>query len=279
MTPYECLVCGDAAFEPHLAILLRCRSCGFVTARLDGPPDTRHLYGDGYFRGEEYLDYRSDEAFFKKSFRPRLREVLRRTPGGRLLEIGSAYGFFLDLAREHFDVIGYEVNEEAARYARETFGVDVRTGDFLASSAEEMGAPVDVTVMWDVIEHLTRPDRFIEQIGRVSRSGAMLHLTTGDIGSPLARWRGRKWRMIHPPTHLHYFSRSTLRRLLSNHGFRVVEIHTVGVARSVRQVLYSILVLRMNRRRLYDSWSRRIPATWGFTLNTYDIIWAIARKV
>jgi SAM-dependent methyltransferase len=278
MTASACLVCGAGAFEPRFEILRRCRSCGFVTARIDGTPDARRLYGDGYFRGEEYLDYRADEAFFKKSFRPRLREVLRRTPGGRLLEIGSAYGFFLDLAKEHFDVVGFEVNEAGARHAREAFGVDVRTDDFLAASADQIGAPVDVAVMWDVIEHLERPDRFVARIAEISRPGALLYVTTGDAGSALARWRGRKWRMIHPPTHLHYFSRSTLSRLLANHGFRVIETRAIGVARSLRQVFYSILVLRMRRPAFYQSCSRFLPPEWGFTLNTYDIMQVIAER-
>ena len=46
-------------------------------------------------------------------------------------------------------------------------------------------------------------------------------MTTGDIGSLMARWRGARWRQIHPPTHLHYFSKLTLAQLLERHGFTV----------------------------------------------------------
>lgn len=132
--------------------------------------------------------------------------------------------------------------------------------------------------MWDVIEHLERPDLFIAHIARLSRPGSLLYITTGDIGSPVARVRGRKWRMIHPPTHVHYFSRPTLERLLVNHGFRVVDVRTVGVARSFRQILYSILVLRMGRIKAYNALARLLPPTWGFTLNVFDIIQAVAEK-
>ena len=273
-----CLVCGGPRLEPHLAILRRCPACGFVTAALDAAIDSRRLYGSGYFSGEEYLDYRSDEAFFKRCFRSRLAEVLARKPGGTLLEIGAAYGFFLDLAKEHFRVLGYEVNEEAARYAREKFGVDVRTEDFLACSADDMQGEVDATVMWDVIEHLERPDLYLARVAKLSRPGALLYITTGDIGSFVARWQGCRWRMIHPPTHVHYFNRETLSRLLADHGFRVLDIRAVGVARSVRQVLYSILVLRMQRPALYETCARLVPPTWGFTLNTFDIMQVVAQK-
>ena len=278
MTPNDCLVCGGAVLEPHFEVLLRCRGCGFVTARLEDPLDARGLYEGDYFTGGEYLDYAADESMFKRTFRRRLKRLLRRRSGGRLLEIGAAYGFFLELSRVHFEGIGFEVNPAAARHAREVCGLDVRTEDFLQADREQIGGPVDVTCMWDVIEHLERPDRFIEQVAALSNPGGLLLVTTGDIGSRLARRRGRKWRMIHPPTHLHYFDRSTLPRLLERYGFRVVDIRSVGVARSFRQVLYSILALRLGMGRAYEIAKKLVPASWGFTLNTFDIMEVVARR-
>ncbi|GMV95699.1 MAG: class I SAM-dependent methyltransferase [Phycisphaerae bacterium] len=276
MSEAECLVCGRVGMEPHLDLLLRCRTCGFVTARLDGPLDARRLYEGDYFTGEEYLDYLADEAFFRRNFARRLGQIRRRRAGGRLLEIGAAYGFFLDLAKAHFEVIGFEVNPAAVRHAREVLGLDVRADDFLSVGVEDLGGPVDVTVMWDVIEHLERPDLFVQAVARCSKPGALLYITTGDIGSLLARWRGRKWRMIHPPSHLHYFDRRSLPRLLARHGFRVIDVRSVGVARSFRQVLYSVLVLGLRRPRAYAAMKRLVPARWGFTLNTFDIMQATA---
>jgi hypothetical protein len=84
--------------------------------------------------------------------------------------------------------------------------------------------------------------------------------------------------MIHPPTHLHYFSRSTITKLLERCGFDVARITTVGVARSLRQVLYSVLVLGFRRPALYERVATRIPATWGFTLNTFDIMHVVGRR-
>lgn len=69
---------------------------------------------------------------------------------GRLVEVGCAFGFFLNLAREHFEVKGFEVNAEAATYARESLGLDVEEGEFLANRLGDDS--VDVAMMWDVIE-------------------------------------------------------------------------------------------------------------------------------
>jgi len=267
-----CLVCGQERFEPWLGILLKCPACGFVTARLDHPIDTRQIYDENYFTGSEYLDYRADEAFLKRNFRRRLSEILRRRSSGRLLEIGSAYGFFLDVARAHFQTVGFEANQTAVRHACDMLGLDVRGGDFLEADEAGIGGKVDVTVMWDVIEHLERPDRFLAHIADLSNPGALLYLTTGDIGSRLARWRGRKWRLIHPPSHLHYFDRKTITRLLANHGFDVIDIRAVGVARSLRQILYSLLVLGIRMPAIYRAMEKTVPASWGVTINTFDIM-------
>ncbi|MGQ9649503.1 MAG: class I SAM-dependent methyltransferase [Phycisphaerae bacterium] len=276
--PPACLVCSHQGFEPFLDILAKCPICGFVTARLEHPIDALQIYEGAYFTGQEYLDYLGDEAFLKRNFRRRLEHILKRCPRGHLLEIGSAYGFFLDLARAHFQTVGFEVNREAARHARQVLGLDVRTDDFLLAEEGAIGGKVDVTVMWDVIEHLERPDRFLARIAELSRPGAILCLTTGDIGSALARWRGRKWRMIHPPSHLHYFDRNTITRLLANHGFEVIDIRAIGVARSLRQILYSLFVLGLRLPVAYRVLEKVIPAAWGLTLNTFDIMQVTASR-
>ncbi len=278
MIPTPCIVCGHNRWESHLDILLRCTGCGFVTAPPDARLNVHALYEGDYFKGEEYLDYLADELFFRRNFRKRLRHVLKWCPEGRLLEIGAAYGFFMDLARAHFSVTGYELNTEAADHAREAFGLEVRTSDFLKAAPRDVGGMLDATVMWDVIEHLDRPDRYIAHIAKLTRPGGILCITTGDIGSWLARRRGRRWRLIHPPSHLHYFNRQTLTQLLNRYGFAVVDMRTVGVARSFRQILYSILVLHFNMQGLYDLLARITPRSLGVTINTFDIMQVTAQK-
>jgi len=80
---------------------------------------------------------------------------------------------------------------------------------------------VDVITMWDVIEHLLEPQKYMELAKDILRPDGLLCITTGDIGSLDGRFRREQWRMIHSLTHLHYFSRDTLRLLLEKNGFTV----------------------------------------------------------
>jgi SAM-dependent methyltransferase len=277
----RCLVCNGALGpHPRLPGLHECSGCGFITADLALSEDElRALYGADYFHGDEYADYVAEGPELRENFRRRIDTLLGYQPAeerGRLFEIGAAYGFFLDevgSAYEH--VSGVDISEAAAEYARTELGVDVVATDYLEQVLPQQ---VDTLCLWDTIEHLSRPRDFIEKAARDVRPGGLLALTTGDIDSLNARLRGRHWRMIHPPTHLHYFSRRTLVRLLDSAGFDVVHLETAGNTRSIRGILYAILVLRGGRKGLFDKIKAMPGLSQSLTLDLRDIVYIIARR-
>src|SRR3990170_6111448 len=119
----NCLACGEDAPDRFLALypdlrIYRCATCSHVFYQPESAVDLKALYSLEYFKGGEYSDYEIDRPIIQKNFLGRTRDVLRYVPAGRLLEIGSAYGFFLDLIKTRFDVLGFEACEEAAQYAR-----------------------------------------------------------------------------------------------------------------------------------------------------------------
>jgi SAM-dependent methyltransferase len=276
-----CLVC-DATLRPHPALpgLLLCPACAFVTADVQlSDEQLRDLYGADYFHGEEYADYVAEGDELRVNFRRRLDTLLALQPEQerhRLYEVGAAYGFFLDEARKAYDdVAGIDITEDGPRYAREVLGLDVASGDYLATELEEQ---VDALCLWDTIEHLGKPRQFLEKAARDVRPGGLVTVTTGDLGSRNARFRGKRWRMIHPPTHLHYFSRATLTQLLDRCGFDVVHVSTAGNVRSVRGILYGVLVLRSGKQGLYDRLSRLPGLDRSVSLDLRDIMYVVARR-
>jgi SAM-dependent methyltransferase len=238
------------------------------------------LYNEQFFTGAEFSDYAGDEKFFRKNFRLRLKTLkrfLNPLRHQRLLEIGSAYGFFLDEAKQEFtSVQGIDITDEGVRFARESFGLDVVQDDFLS---HEYGAQeFDVVCMWDTIEHLRAPHEYVEKIARHTKPGALLAVTTADADSVNARIRGRHWRMIHPPTHLHYFSAKTLEKMLDRYGFEVIYNRYCGFYRSFGNVAYNVLVLRQQKPALFRAFEKSGGSHLGFYLNLYDIMFVIARR-
>jgi len=273
-----CVVCDGSDFRSFWRVLKKCSSCGHVTANLDLKEfDFSQIYCDEYFSGAEYADYLRDRPVFVLQFQDRLREVMAFQKSGDLIEIGCAYGFFLEVAQRFFRVQGFDICSGPLRFAGEQLKLPVHCEDF--ASAEVPADCADVIVMWDTIEHLPRPDLTLQAAARALRPGGHLFVTTGDVASILARVQRHKWRMVHPPTHLHYFSKRTIRQLLSSTGFDQVAIRYVGTRRSVGQTAFCLC--EINRQT--PSWLHRLIsgsrlARLSFVLNTFDIMLVVARK-
>ena len=275
-----CPVCGSGPFTDLYAELVRCEECNFITAaNLDVTESFSDLYKEDYFSGDEYADYFGDKKVIQKNLRKWLKVVHGYVPGGSLVEVGSAYGFFLQLAQEDFDVVGYEVDAEVVEASRLIVKGDVRTADFLTDN-QTPDESVDAVVMWDVIEHLAEPDRFVERAAQILRPGGYIFMTTGDIDAWLPRRQRAGWRLIHPPTHLQYFSANTMKRLLERWDFEVVQIFHPGYWRTAQQILHGLFVFnKPNRPSIaYRILKNILPSKMGIYLNTFDIMFVAARK-
>jgi SAM-dependent methyltransferase len=240
------------------------------------------LYGEDYFRGREYIDYAADKPAVQKTLAGHWQRVRQHVaPGGRLLEIGCAHGFFLELiAREFPQSVGVDISPEAVAHAQRT-GLDARAGNLLEMPRD---GPFDAVCLWDTIEHLARPRACLERATGELRPGGHLFLTTGDFGSRLARWQGLKWRQIHPPTHLFYFTRPSLKALCRHLGLQVVAFHTVTVHRRVRSALEALA--RFHPTTASGRFARlllvicpRVLLDQSVPLNLGDTMLLVARKL
>ena len=233
-----CNLCGadDNALVTEMGGLhiVRCRQCGlvYVNPRYQDQAlqeiYTREYYAhDGINDGLDFFgydNYLDDEENIKITFAKRLKTIERYASRGKLLDIGCATGFFLDLARSRgWDVVGSEVSQFSVRYARERFGLDVHLGTLekLHFDAQSF----DAITMWDVIEHVPDPMGELQEVRRVLRDGGLLSIITPDVGSPVARLLGRRWEEFRRVReHVYFFSRRTMTEVLRKVGFEVLRI-------------------------------------------------------
>lgn len=277
----KCIICGGSLENNTYKGLVKCNKCGFITTNLDiTESELEELYSSKYFNGEEYNDYLSDKKLIQKNFNNRLKKIYENVPKSdekKLFEIGCAYGLFLDIAKENFKhVEGIDISKDAAKYARETLKLDATAGDYLSYNIEEK---VDVICMWDTIEHLKSPHLFIEKASSHLNNNGIIAITTGDIGSFNAKFRKEKWRQIHPPTHMHYFSKNTLETLLRKNGFELLSCTYPSSYMSVKNIAYIILTLRTKNKKLYNYLDKAGLLNWYIRINMFDLMYIIARKV
>ena len=89
--------------------------------------------------------------------------------------------------------------------------------------------------------------------------------------------------MIHPPTHLQYFSRDTVTRFLARAGLRVAHVESTSVCRSVYGTLEGLKrfgsgPLRTMVRIVSPLVPRRIATRLRFSIDLGDIMLVGARR-
>ncbi len=195
----------------HFA-LVRCCTCTMVHASPRPPGvDLARVYRD--LADEDYA-CSSDERIHV--FRSEVGHLERWVcPPGRLLDVGCAYGYFLDAAAAAgWETYGVEISERAACVAGEK-GHTVIAGD-LESAGLEPGC-FRVVTLWDVLEHVDSPRQTLIRVAKLLEPGGLAVVMTPDLSSSVARMlRERWWSVVE--MHLHYFTPATLGRLLRGCG-------------------------------------------------------------
>ena len=240
-----CVLCGSAGtpwIDKGGFRHDRCTRCDSVyVAPEEIPEDLGELYGADYFEGGEdvgYPTYLRDAPLSERNFDRRLAWIEARKPGGRLLEVGCAYGLFLERARQRgWDVMGIDIAEDCAREADAKFGIRVLAGDYLELDVSER---FDVIVMLDVIEHMPDPVACVARSAELLAPGGWLVMETGNIASPWARLLGRRWHFIDPPQHLVYFTRESMGEMLRGQGFDRVDVQSLGREVSLANIAFKL---------------------------------------
>jgi 2-polyprenyl-3-methyl-5-hydroxy-6-metoxy-1,4-benzoquinol methylase len=220
----KCDICGEIRSEPLWIInnfnIVQCANCGLVYSNVS-ESDTNNIYEKDYYT-KVYPDYESDRNIHDRNNLLLIRDIERFFSPGSMIEIGSAFGFFADAASKRgWKFTGFETSEYASTIAKTRNHQNVLSEDFITSNFQ---GDLDVVCMFDTIEHLLKPSLYIEKIAGALKKGGGLVITTGDLSSLLAKIQGKSWRMVVPPLHVFYYTQKTLSRLLTQYGFKVLDI-------------------------------------------------------
>jgi SAM-dependent methyltransferase len=238
----------------------KCSECGLEQIfPLPAPAELKHLYERFYnFGGERGTIYTKLREWFFAS--PLYRLWIRvdedisfhtRRGSGRLLDIGCNEGRTLkNYARNGFRAEGTELNENAAKVAREA-GFAVYTGqldDFTPA------APYDIAVLSNVLEHALDPKAMLVSVRKLLESGGQVWISCPNSQSWLRSVFGRSWINWHVPFHISHFSPETLRLLLEESGFTLVEARQITPALWVASSIIARLFAREGKptRQLRD---------------------------
>jgi len=257
----EGLIPTTDRFGTALSDVVWCPNCTHMQlSEIPSEAELERAYGEAVSD-----DYVEEEAGQRATARDLLERLERHADRGALLDLGCWVGFLLDEARTRgwAPVTGVEPSKFASGYARDRLRLDVRTDDLM--TAELPGGEYQAVVLGDVIEHLPDPGAALERVGELLAPRGAVMLMLPDAGSRVARVMGSRWWSV-IPTHVHYFTRKSLTRLLTDRGFELRHLGTTPKAFTVRYYL--------ERIGGYSPPASRVLVAGAGALGVADRIWA-----
>lgn len=176
------------------------------------PGDT---FEAGYF--EEIYGAAYDRRNPRYKHRSYLRELSRHKQGGKLLDLGCAYGAFLREAVSQFECTGSDISHHAVRVAQQRVPqAQISATNLLDVQTEER---FDVVTCLDVLEHVPDLDGALEKVRRLLLPGGILMLVVPVYDTFVGRLVEQ---VDKDPTHVHKWSRYAWLQKLESAGYRVV---------------------------------------------------------
>jgi SAM-dependent methyltransferase len=272
-----CPACGEETrqrflFAKNGCDILRCQACGLGRSETADFDPATYYTGD-YFSGQHadgYADYLGSEPVLRREFAHTVEFIGRYRAAGKLLDVGCAYGFFLQEAKPFFDVAGIELAQDAVAHCRRN-ALNVLAGVADATNLGRLGQ-IDVVTLLDVIEHLPNPRDTLRLCAHRLNPGGIIVLTTGDFASLYARWAGAHWRLMTPPQHLWFFTPDSMKRLAGALGLTLESLdHPWKV------VPLSLIAFQV-RRMLGLRPRARAASRLGLPVNLFDAMRIVLRK-
>jgi len=212
---------------------VQCKNCGLVW--IVPRPSASELT-------QQYKDYlpvdHEEIAAWDRMMRPVVRSsahlIRTRTgaDGGKLLDIGCGFGFFLrEMKNCGWQVEGVEISPAGIQYIRDRWDIPVHIRPLEELSLTDN--VFDAVTLFYVIEHVHDPIKLLLEVNRILKPGGFI-LLRWPHSTPIVKLLGplsRKLNLYHTPYHLYDFAPDTMRTLLHHTGFGYVETVIGGSTR------------------------------------------------
>jgi 2-polyprenyl-3-methyl-5-hydroxy-6-metoxy-1,4-benzoquinol methylase len=247
----KCYICGSeksfAKFNVGSSQLFGCRDCKgeFLSPQ---PSDLilRDLYSSDYYRSWGISDNpkNNEVATMKKlTGRRQLKNIANYQNGGKILDVGCALGYFLELAAEsNYIPYGVELSEFSSSIAKKKFGKQ----SIFNGELEKCDFPLNefnVITMFDLLEHAREPLQVLLKAKQLLKQEGIISITTPDVLSPLRFIMRKRW-IHYKPEHLFYFSKQSLTILAEKADLKIGEMHACSKVFTLDYAIHQFEVYR-----------------------------------
>lgn len=229
-------------------------------------------------------DYRTDdlkrfiwpfESFADKFAKAKADKVEAANSGkGTLLDIGCGKAEFIsEMKSRGWKATGIDIDPRAEAFGKAK-GQDVRR-----CSLEDTSYPdnyFDVITLWNVLEHLRRPDWTMKECARILKPGGLLVVSVPNTESVQSRSMLRSWFQLDPPIHLFHYSQTNLRRFIGDIGFDVKNVRHFSLEFAPLSYMQSIMNVAWFRRDVaYDAIRKGVKLGFPDFVDTFQIFFTL----
>ncbi|RPI99940.1 MAG: methyltransferase domain-containing protein [Deltaproteobacteria bacterium] len=280
-----CPVCGGSGGIPlhHEGAfrMVRCPSCQFIYLN-PRPTEQSLLHFYQAYLPEDEVSIEAWQEMMRPVFRKSATLIRRHKERGKLLDVGTGFGFFLaEMKHQGWQVEGVEISQRGIDHARKALSLVVHAGSLEKAGFREKG--FDVVTAFYLIEHLPDPVAFLKECYRILKPGGLLLLRyphTTPVKNLLHILRIKN-RLYDLPAHLSDFSPRMIQICLERVGFIRCQ-HWIGgytlpkgigkrIAATAFGNLAEALFFLSGKRLLFPGVSKTVLAYKGKDVKVTDV--------
>jgi len=203
----------------------KCSDCGLIfTDPRPTADETSDLYGENYMANLE-----SVRSILTRICENRLSFVEKFKKGGKLLDIGSGCGYFLEAARKRgWTVFGTEMSDYCIKYSKEEFEISIESGEIFETNFPT--SCFDIITMWHTLEHVRAPLDYLLELNRILKNDGLIFILVPNRQFLVNYLKGWSWiAKTEIMEHFYFFSTKTLEAILNKAGFKIVDNSTGNI--------------------------------------------------
>lgn len=205
--------------------IFKCNHCNHA---FSGYEQEEHY--DGYW-GEDSKEFDLDwwDHAHRKIYSEFINHFMTKQ-SGTVLDVGCGLGFFVKMVQEkktQWKPIGYEMSLPAVKFANEVN----KLSNVYAGMVQNSGLPsqsVDIITLWDVIEHIPKPQPLLQYLHGLLKEDGFLFLQTPNF--PIQLWKAKlkvllkgmkpDVHYLEAKDHVNDYTRESLTKLALDNGFQ-----------------------------------------------------------
>lgn len=224
--------CNDHFLSRKDFAVFKCSSCDFVFTQ-DYPEENDIAK---YYESDNYISHSNTSAGFSNKLYRIARSVMlgkkknlitdaTGLKKGTILDIGSGTGYFAaTMKKAGWMTKGIEINEKARNFSRSHFLLEIDSPDKISAYKANS---FDCITLWHVLEHFHDPFKYVSEIYRLLKPGAICVIALPNCNSYDAKHFNRFWAAWDVPRHLWHFNPATFRLFSGKAGLSLEKLRSL----------------------------------------------------